>query len=540
METLKVYEPRVHVVADEKQNHIVLTGGERVTEQVNPADSWGSVGATPVQANWSIFPPSTQTITDRFMKVRCYLDVTVDADLQLGTNDALRQYPISSILEVATVQVNGESISDNVGEKVHALHTFGDRTDWNKSCSMTPCYPDNYQEYADWATYGSAKNPLSNYGENGAYDPRGGFPVNVISPTRFQAVVTEPLMLSPFFSGQGRQEEGFVNVNQFNITLRWKSDLTKVLSHSALGNAITSVTVSFYRAPEILTTFITPALTQPIPSLQILPYHKITEYVKGNTPTALAAGASTTLTSDSIKLNQVPRKMYVYVKHSRDTSDYKVADSFLAIDSIDVLWNNQSGLLSNATQQDLYEISRRCGSNLSYPQWTDYRGSVFCAEFGRDIGLSADEAPGVQGQYTLRVTTTVTNKSSSDFTGDYYLLILNEGTFSISENMARASLGNLTPADVLQAKEGMELHPDRLADIEGGGFFTKLKNVVSKVRHGAIKGLKLAERVAPVAAAAFPELAPIAAGARSARKALGGRPPVGGRLRGGDVMRRRR
>jgi hypothetical protein len=42
METVKVIEPRVNVKPDSEQNHVVLQGAMRVTEQVNPADSWGS------------------------------------------------------------------------------------------------------------------------------------------------------------------------------------------------------------------------------------------------------------------------------------------------------------------------------------------------------------------------------------------------------------------------------------------------------------------------------------------------------------------
>jgi hypothetical protein len=544
METIKVIEPRVNVKSDVEKNHVVLYGGLRVNEQVNVADSWGTPTTKPIQALWNIFPPSTQTITDRFMKIRVYLEVETDADLQLGTNDALRQLPISSITDVLTCQINGESISDNLGDKLHSMLCFGDRDEWNKSLSMSPCSPDNYQEYADWATYGSAKNPLANYGEASAYDPRGGFPVELLAPNKFRAVITEPILLSPFYSGKGGQEEGFVNVQQFNISYRWKTDLSKVLSHSALGNAITSVDVKFYQAPEILTTYITPDLTQPIPQLQVLPYHKPQEYIKASTPSALPSGSSVQLTSDSIKLSQIPRKMYVFVRHERSSSDYKTADSFLVMERLEVLWNNQSGLFSQCSKQELYEISRRNGCNLSYPQWSEYRGSVFCCEFGKDIGLLDNESAGVQGQYTIQVRPTFKNTSGSDFTGDFYVVMLNEGTFSIAENMGRASLGNLTPQAVLASKESDELSYQHYEDIQGGGFFSKLKHTLNKVARGVQKGARVAEKYAPMVVGAVPELAPVASalpaisrGARAVRKATGGR-MAGGRLAGGAVLQR--
>jgi hypothetical protein len=478
------------------------------------------------------------------MKVRCYLEIKADADFQLGSNDALRQLPISSIADVITCQINGETVSDNLADRVHAMLSAGDREEWNKSLSMSACMPDMYQNYADKASAsfgGTAKNALAGYGEASAYDPRGGFPVEVVDSTTVRYVVTEPLLLSPFYSGQGRQEQGFVNVQQFNISIRWKADLSKVWSHdSKNGNAITTLDVKFYRAPELLTTYLTPDLTQPIPQLQVLPYHKPIDYIKSSTPAALAPGASTQITSDSIKLSQIPRKLMVFCRRNRSTSDYKKADSFLAIQNIDLLWNNQSGLLSQCGPQELYEISRRNGSNMSFPQWSKYRGSCFIAEFGKDIGLLDNEAPGVQGQYTLQVRATVKNtddlEDPQDFDADFYVTVVNEGTFSISENQARASLGNLTPASVLAAKASDELDYDHYEALQGGRFSTKLKHFVNKVARGIQKGVKAAELAGPGLAAAFPELAP----ALSTLPAVGRAAGVARELTGGSMMGGRR
>ena len=543
MDTIKVIEPRVNVKRDVEKNHIVLYGGLRVNEQINPADSWGNVGAKPVQALWTINPPSTQTIVDRQMRIRTYFEITTDVALQLGTNDALRQFPISSLCDVLTVQINGESISDNLADKLHAMLCFGNtaqqRIDTN---STTPGMPDNYQQYADWGTYGSAKNPLANYGENGAEDPRGGFPVEIVAPNIIRVVLTEPIFMSPFLSGFYGQDEGFVNVNQLNISYRWKSDLSQILSHSSLGGAITTVDVTMYQAPELLTTFITPDLTQPVPDLQILPYHKTQDYIKS--VASLADNATTRVISDSIKLSQIPRKLYLFCRHNRQTSDHTTSDSFLAIQGLSILWNNQSGLFSSATQQDLFEISKKNDCNLSWSQWSKYRGSVMCIEFGKDIGLLDNEAPGVQGQYTLQIQMDVKNVSGAVFDAEFYQIFLMEGTFSIAENMGRASLGNLTQQAVLASKSAPEMDYHQFISLRGGGFFSGLKNFINKVARGVQSGIGFAEKFAPAVVGAFPELAPIASAlplvgrlAGGVRKSTGGR-LAGGRLAGGSVSRR--
>lgn len=536
LENVKVLEPRVNVKPDTEKDHIVLQGGLRVNEQVNTADSWGSAGAVPVQASWTINPPSTSTIVDRNIKVRAYFEVSTDQPLQLGLNDALRQFPIASIMDVLTVQINGETISDNMADKIHAMLCYGNDAETRRGdTSTSPNMPDNYQEYSDYSVYGSGKNSLSNYGEQAVEEGRGGFPVQVISPTSFRVVITEPLFLSPFLNGLHHADEGFVNVNQMNVNMRWKQNISQLLSHSSLGNAITSVSVSMYQAPELLTTFITPDLTQPIPQLQVLPYNKTQEYIKQMS--ALTAGSSVNVVSDSIKLSQVPRKLYLFCRHQRATSDYNTADAYLSLENLSILWNNQSGLFSSATPQDLYRVSKSNGLNMTWSQFSKYRGSVFCAEFGKDIGLLDTEAPGCQGQYTIQVQATFKNQSSASFTGEFYMVVLNEGTFSISENFARASLGNLNQQMVLMAKQSPELHHLTYSQLQGGGFFSSLKNIVNKIARG-VQSVAESPITQSLVGTLAPEFAPavgmVGQVANVARKATGG----GGYTGGGRKMKR--
>lgn len=531
METIKVIEPRVNVKSDVEKNHVVLYGALRVTEQVEPAQSWGSVGAKPVQALFTLNPPSTSTIVDRFIRIRGYFEIKTDADLELGLNDALRQFPIASITDVLNCQINGETLSDNTADKIHALSCYGnDPQSRQESVSTSASAPDAYQQYADWATYGSAKNPLAKFGES-TYDPRGGFPVEVIDARTIRVILTEPIFMSPFLSGYGRQSEGFVNVNQMNLNWRWKSDLSQMLSHSSLGNAITAVSVSMYQAPELLVNYLTPDLMELIPQLQTLPLTKQNEYLK--TYDGIADGASQLMISDSIKLSQIPRKLFLFARHKRSTSTHATSDSFLKIDNLNVLWNNQSGLLSNASEQQLYEISRRNGLNLSYGSWSKYRGGVMCIEFGKDIGLLDSEAPGVQGQYTISVQMRTTNVSGAVFDAEFFMVFLYEGTFSVFENGARASLGNLTQEMVLASKQSDEMDYHQYTDLSGGSFWTELKGFVNKVARGVQSVGKFA---APALSAAFPEFAPVISGVMRGADAV--RNATGGGLSGGRVSRR--
>ena len=69
-----------------------------------------------------------------------------DQALVLGVEDGLRQFPLNSIVNVTTVQINGESVSDNTAEKLHALLTYGVTSqDLDKNASVSTAMPDQYQ-----------------------------------------------------------------------------------------------------------------------------------------------------------------------------------------------------------------------------------------------------------------------------------------------------------------------------------------------------------------------------------------------------------
>jgi hypothetical protein len=534
MNLVRVLEPRADVRSDVEQNHVVLGGAQRVTQTINVADSSQLLPSTPVTAMWSINPPSNQTIVDRFMRVRAYMEIEADADFQIGTNDALRQFPLSSIVDVTTLQINGESISDNTADKLHAMLCFGnDAEDRRRSWSTSPCMPDAFQKYSDYVALGTNKSPLAFYGETASEDPRGGFQYEVIAGNKIRVVVTEPVFVSPLYNGLHSQREGMVNVNQINLNLRFKSDTSLVWSHSDTGNAITSVTCKFYQAPELLVTYLTPDSLQPIPDVQVLPYMKPQEYIKnvGTIPT----GATTDIFSDSVRLSQIPRLVYLFCRRDQASSNYGVADAFLGIESVSVNWGNQSGLLASATKQDLFEISRRNGCELSWQQFSGYRGSVLCLEMGKDIGLPDSQAPGCQGSYTLQVNMRVKNLAADSYSANFYMVTMNEGTFSVAQNSARASIGNLSPEMVLGARNAPHVPHYAYQQLSGGSFWSGLKNVLGSV---ARTGANLAGAVG--SAFGQPQLgAAVGTLADSAARALGkGRGKGGSRLVGGSLRRR--
>jgi hypothetical protein len=349
-----------------------------------------------------------------------------------------RNFELSPRQIVCTqVQINGESISDNTGSTLHALMCYGnDKETRDKHLSTSPSMPDAFQRYEDFQIYGNNRSPLNDYGETDSQVPRGGFNIVMNGQREFTVEVTEPLFLSPFLQYQD-MDEGFVNVNSLRVSLRFKSQLDRILSHAVILGAfqMTTVSVTFERAPELLINYITPSITQQIPELQVLPYNQMQQYIR-DIP-ELASGHQETVISDTIRLSVIPEKIYLFCAHSESSKDFKTSDSFLSIKNLQISWGNASGLLSSASQQQLYKLSVENGLNVDWVGFSKHRGSVICLRMGKDIGLQAGEAPGVNGSFNIQVQMTVQNTATQPFKPTLYMVVSNTGTFSIGANSAR-------------------------------------------------------------------------------------------------------
>jgi hypothetical protein len=393
--------------------------------------------------------------------------------------------------------------------------------------SSTLAKPDAFQQYADFTAVngGSNRNPLGGYGEDASEQNRS-VSYEILSSTKVRFIVTEPLFISPLYQGIGHQVEGLVNVNELMLNLRFSSDNSRVWSHSSGGNPITAVSSVFYRAPELLINYITPLDNQQIPEIQLLPYQKCHEYVK--TLDDIAVGGSLEAYSDTIRLASIPKYIYLFARRRDDQNSFLTSDSFPSISKINLQWDNQNGLLSGATPQDLFEISRRNGCNLSWMAFQEFRGSVLCLEMGKDIGLENNQAIGLKGSFNLQVDITFNNESTSIFKGEFMMVVVNTGIFQIGNNSASVSIGNLDEQTVLSArKNAPEVHHSNVEDLEGGSFWSGLKNVVNKVAHFA----------SPIVKAVAPQFSPLVETAKTLTGGQMNGGMSGGRLSGGMVRR---
>jgi len=456
---------------------------------------------------------------------------------------APRQAPLASVISTQTMVLNNMSIQQSVSNQIvkpvmQYLNNYNERF---TSLSTYPSMSDQTQKYSD--AIASNRNPLSS-DLNNSYDVTRNNPAvftmvgNTAGSTSVTVTIdsTEPLfLLSPFAAGS----EGYSDSVLFHLdTMTWTcslSNLNRVLSISEIlptGVAITGIQTDL-TALSLLVNYITPQVDYQVPSM--IKYPSFTPQLYTTTlPGSVAPGATITGSSLSIQLQGVPQKVFIWAGHpdsdrSSGAGAYELTDSVLGIESLNAFYNTQI-FLSGATKEDLYNIAVKNGCRLNYAQWAYHMGSVLSLSFGDDIGLSMNEAPGMQGQQQIYFTGTWSNPSTgvTITNPQIYVLVIYGG--SIEDYDGNFVLQQNTVTE-------MELHSAGLTPLSfkhqqpliGGGFWDVIKKAASP----------LLDIATPIVSTLLPEAAPFIG---PARKMLGvgyGGAMSGGYATGAGYKRRR-
>ena len=597
LEPVLVKDPRT--ILKNKRMYSVLRGGAEVNTKIYTSTS---ISSSSIQ--FSVPPPSGNVIIDRMVYLTLPIRLTFTGDatntspeLLLPNRDAPRAFPISGSMETLRLSINGLAVSINMSDVIHALLRYNTgRKDKQIYYSGTPNCPDQSQQYSD--LFGSIRNPLASYGDSPdeSVMPRGGYSFNIVSNTSTQAIVdlviTEPIFLSPLlWGGYDEQSGGFINVNEmdFNITFLNGAG-NRIWSHddsqntvAPFFNRITATDVQFNgfapafsyprNQPQMQLTYITQDASDmyPVNQPSTYSYFDVLRY-----PTDIPAipyGTGYTgvqVTSNNIQLSSIPRRLYIYARprNSVINTSPSLTDTYCGISRLDIQFDNRTGLLSGASQYQLYAMSAKNGCNMSWTQWSGYPvnrtgvfgsglanekygtvGSVMCVEFGTDIGLREYEAPGMNGQFQLLVNATFYNADTSGNKDNvpltFYIVVVNEGSLTIpGYGHALDQIGVLSKEDVLSAKRNPFVDYCDLRKINGGNFLSGLRrfgenvaDAIKKTAPYAKKGLKIAKDIAPYVKDAIEIGELLAAGEK--RKPMKKKSKKGGVVVGGASMSKR-
>ena len=460
-----------------------------------------------------------------------------------GATDAFQAMPLNSIFSTATAQINNTTVSINTQDVLPSLMRMGDSRELYRYNGMTPVLPDQaYGLYAN--AVGANNNPLSDYA-NASYDvdllPRGAFPVsytvvhtnNVAAPVvdallvsagatdtwviTVSTVISEPIVLSPFIFGKPCfNTQGFLGINNMTFTFNIDSTLKRLWSSAKsyitniqLGSAANPNGFNYTQgavggnllqyapsAPQMLFKFLSSQPSDLIATKNIVPYMDFPRYLTSSSnASAVANGASATLTSSNVQINQIPDKFIINIRKPMSTQTSADANAFFKINNISINLNNQSGLLSSATAYDLWKISVRNGSVQSWAEFsgqasvggvnTATTGSLLIIDPAYDLSLPDYITSGSLGNYNFQFTVGVTNQLGATITPEMVTICVNSGIFTTQQGVSSIYTGILTKEMTLDAKSKQQasaVKSDEISRMVGGSFFSNLGRIASKAQ----------------------------------------------------------
>jgi len=501
-----------------EMTYAVVKGGQ----SMNPA-SFQAVSQSNSSHVYNIQTPSETTIIDRRVLWRSTITLNIAGTapagqylINYGLTDALSAFPLHQLSNVMSVVINNNSVSLNVRDVLPALLRFHDRRELHRYNGYTPTAFDTYFNYAD--AVGANNNVLGAWGNTSDNDltSRGAWVLDSVIDAatgvaplpstgaaqniRVRFTVIEPLLISPFISAKpSSNNQGFYGIQNMTMTFSM-GDASRVW-RTASSFAKTATVVS-YENSQLLFNFLTGHPSLMLPSKNVVPYQEFPRYITQFSNTTVNAGASFSARSSTIQLNVIPDKLIFFVRKIMGNQTSADADCFLALSGdnpLSINFNNVSGLLSSATQQDLFRYAIESGSNQSYYEFTGSAnlynagtgigrvvptsGSMVVLEFGTHLPLQEEYyAAGSLGSYSLQVNMNVRNQSSANITGvELVLITMNSGAFVCERGASSTFTALLTKADVLEASAQQPYFQSDAQRMVGGGFLDSLRSIIGRV-----------------------------------------------------------
>lgn len=441
---------RTVLVKDDRLNcksslvYEVYKSGQNVTQSVVKATS-----ANSSQHVFNVIVPSQNVITDRNIKYEADINfkftITPTAAPLVqpiwAKNIGTCAFPLNSLITTMQATINNNTVSIQSSELLPFFQKLFSREDLNMYQETTPCMPDNIRSYSDSALFNcSVLSGIENMNFNDLL-PRGAFQLNYfntvgpaasattkwnVTPlavgvaTTFYGSITvsENLFLSPFlFSDFAPHKQGIYGINNMsfimNIGQPTKFLKSSICNYAASGaNQVLSGVELDYQNVNLRLTYITPHPSDLLPARNIVPYmtfnrfsFNIADVLGAGTPSAsnpslLTPTQGVPFSSNVINLNQIPDKFLIGIK---PTQQFYVAiganygDFFIPIKGLSVNFNNNAGLLSSASQKQLWKMSQINGLHQT---WTEYYGSAMNSR-GAPTGTTAVNATPMMGGFLV-------------------------------------------------------------------------------------------------------------------------------------------
>ena len=488
--------------------------------------------------------------------------------LLFGLNSTLTDHPFNQCVENTQLQINNVSVNNASGENFNILKwMMNDPKDGLQK--GTPSRLEMYQNYS-----GSAVFPNSNIqgisqanqyeaqpngafegirfcdangneldgngtyasgGQNYAYingvpvtcdatgATTGAEPIRTAYDVYIKVTVVERAFISPFiFNETHDSQTGLYNIRSISInhTIKVPSGIIKVDKRSEI---VTDNTTTLFLSTlnttfnnnnpwtnfSLVMTYRNPSIYETPPKVNTVPYNEYQTY-KTTRAVNLAAGGKTRITTDVIIPASIPNMILIAIK----PTSYAVDESewFIPPDNISIQYGNSASLLTNATKQDLYEMSYKNGVQMTRAMWyglaqqnyLNYNDDIYttseghgyvplCGGFlalvpGVDFPLKEDHASGVGVNMNFTVTMEFKNRLNIVVPSVEVLTVfVNSGFIMSADGSSTIQLMPITTEEVVSLPVDMDAHLD--GTMVGGSFWNKVGSFLKKNVWKPVKSL---------------------------------------------------
>ncbi len=546
-----VKDKRINQITDQVDYGVYSGASQNTFQQFNATTASAS------NISFNVQVPSENIIVDRNVFISSKVNFTVamsgstgNVPFNIGQNDALQAFPLNKLFTTSSCTINNTNVSTNTADVIDCLLKQISVEDLQKYEGMCPTFPDGaYKLFTD--SQSTANGPLNGYklsSYNNLNTSRGSYPITVngfwrsaggtitkdLTTTANTDVVyfncsvnlTEPLIgLSPFLFGGDNQYngQGLVGINSMNFVFNIDSTCKRFWSHSNWNNAVSGnwtynvslgnmsatttsgavvvgTSLPAFQDTNLLFNFLSSQPTDLINSKNVVAISDFPRYILTNNTSSLNANSTATVTCQNVQLNQIPDRLFIFVRKQLSQQDTRDSATFFPIKNISVNFSNASGLLSSATQQDLYQMSVANGLNMNWVEWSGYAGSFLANTYSgtiavgnfkvptcgsilvlnpaKDLSLPSYLSNGSIGAFSLQFNITVENNTATTTPIEVVLVSQNSGVFVTQSGSSSIYTGLLTKQMVLDASASPALDSGELDRLVGGlNMSSAMKNV---------------------------------------------------------------
>jgi len=499
---------------------------------------YNSVSTSNTNVNFNINVGSENLVVDRHLLIQADLTFRVNCGgpsapvpvdelaFNWGWSEGFGSFPIQSLMQSCSCTINNTTITNNVIDILAMVIRLNDNRVLSSYNSTTASMPDDaYANYADGV--GAGNNPLSSFNNSGFdsdFTGRAslktditvlhlidGDPANTDTSLLSTSAadtwvititsnITEPFVcMSPWISMSPSDDPGLMGINNITFNMQLDSTMSRVLrtANCAVSPAGGATTVQNLK-PTYITSVVPGSATQPLmlnnckllfnflsmqpdqaarlkSSRNIVSYLEYPRFLStATTNPIIPSGGKFALQTQSNQFNLVNDLILIAVRQPMSNQSYANSDSWLAIDSISISYNNQSGILASATKEQLFNISKRNGSGQNFQEFGGFAtngnsglsdptlagatkigttGSLLVLCPALDFNLDPSLASSSLGQFQFQATINVVNQYSYNIQPEIIIVCVNSGIFCTMNGTSEIQKGILTRDMVLKVKE---------------------------------------------------------------------------------------